>query len=89
MTGAFTPVIFLQLCSRYTYVRSGHEIVDIDAEFRVSFWNGGLTANYLSLCMDRGDILAFIAYLKVVTKRVSKTDDSVQELLKNGILLEY
>ena len=75
--------------SRYTYVRPGHEIVDIDAEFRVSFWNGGLTANYLSLCMDRGDILAFIAYLRVVTKRVSKTDDSVQELLKNGILLEY
>ena len=74
---------------RYTYVKPGHEIVDIDAEFRVFFWDGGLTANYLSLRMDREDITAFITYLNVITKRINKADDSVQLLLNNGILLEY
>ncbi len=75
--------------SRYTYVKPGCEIIDIDVEFRVSFWNGGLTANYLSLCMDRSDILVFITYLKTVTNQISKTDVSVQDMLKNGTLLEY
>ena len=74
---------------RYTYVKSGYEIVDVDAEFRVSFWNGGLTANYLSLRMDREDITAFITYLSVITKQINKADDAVQSLLKDGILLEY
>ena len=74
---------------QYVYVQPGHEIVDIDAEFKVTFWNGGLTANYLSLCMDREDILAFTMYLKVITNKISKTDESVQALLKKGILLEY
>ena len=74
---------------RYTYVKPGHEIVDINAEFKVCFWNGGLTDNYLSLCMDREDILAFIVYLKVITKQISKTETAVQALFKKGILLEY
>ena len=74
---------------RYTYVKPGCEIVDIDAELRVSFWNGGLTANYLSLNMDREDIIAFITYLRVITKRINKADDTVQLLLQNGVLVEY
>ena len=74
---------------RYTYVKPGHEIVDIDAEFRVFFWDGGLTANYLSLRMDREDITAFITYLSVITKQINKADDSVQSLIKDGNLLEY
>ena len=73
---------------QYMYVKPGYEIVDIDAEFRVSFWNDGLTANYLSLGMGREDIMAFIIYLRVITKRISKTDDNAQQLIKKGILLE-
>lgn len=74
---------------RYTYIKPGCEIVDIDAELKVCFWNGGLTANYMSLCMDREDILAFIIYLKIITKQISKANEFVQELLKKGTLLEY
>ena len=75
--------------SRYIYVRPGHENVDIDAELKVSFWNGYLTANYLSLCLNREDILDFITYLKVITNQISKTDEHVQVLLKKGSLMEY
>lgn len=73
---------------RFTYVKPGCEIVDINAEIRVSFWNAGLTANYLSLSMDEEDISAFIIYLKVITKRISKKDEDVHALLQKGILLE-
>lgn len=75
--------------SQYTYVRPGYEIVDINAEFKISFWNGGITENYLSLRMDREDINAFITYLRVITEQISKADASVQSLLNKGILLEY
>ena len=75
--------------SRYIYVRPGHENVDIDAELKVSFWNGYLTANYLSLCLAREDILDFITYLKVITNQISETDEHVQVLLKKGTLLKY
>ena len=74
--------------TQYSYVKPGNENLDIDAELRISFWNDGLTANYLSLNMDREDILSFITYFKIITKQISKADDTAQVLLKNGILLE-
>ncbi|MGM9612563.1 MAG: hypothetical protein ACI3XZ_03565 [Butyricicoccus sp.] len=86
---ALHPQKNLMQDSSYIYVRPGHEIVDIDAEFKVFFWDGCLTANYLSLCMDREDILDFITYLKVITNQISETDEHVQVLLKKETLLKY
>ena len=42
----------------YTYVAPGHEIQDIYAEWRIFFWNDGLTENFLSINLARDDITA-------------------------------
>lgn len=73
----------------HPYVAEVHEFVDIDAEFKVFFWDDVLTANYLSLCLDREDILAFVTYLKLVTKQINKDDPEAHALMKNGYILEY
>ena len=64
-------------------------VIYYEAEFQVFFWNDGLTDNYLSLHMYDDDIDAFIIYLKYVTRKISKTDPSLQKLLDCGILLKY
>lgn len=48
----------------YSYVAPGHEIQDIYMEWRIFFWNGGLTENFLTLTLDRGDITAFRDFLE-------------------------
>lgn len=73
----------------YTYVKPGYEIVDVSVDLQISFWDGGLTANYLSLAMDREEISLLVMYLKLVMGQLSKDDISVQEMLKNGSLLQY
>ena len=74
---------------RYTYVKPGCEIVDITAHMHISFWDGGLTANYLSLALDRDEILMFATYLKLIMGRINLDDLTVQEMLKKRILLKY
>ena len=53
----------------YTYVRPGYEILDIYLEWRVYFWNEGLTDNYLTVVFDRNDITMFRDYLRTVIKK--------------------
>ena len=48
---------------KYTYVAPGYEIQDIYVEWRIYFWNGGLTDNFLTITLDRGDIEAFRDFL--------------------------
>ena len=74
---------------KYTYVAPGHEIVDIDADLHIHFWNGGLTANYLSLCFERNDLECLMTYLQCVTHEISKNDIAVQELIKKDIIRLY
>ena len=50
----------------YTYIRPGYEIADIYMEWKIYFWNEGLTDNFLSLRFDRTEITAFRDYLKSV-----------------------
>ncbi len=71
------------------YVAPGHEIVDIDADIRVHLWNGGLTANYISLCLDREDIEALCSYLDLVTKQVEISHPSIKKLLDSDIIRIY
>lgn len=73
----------------YTYVKPGHEIVDVSVDLQISFWDGGLTANYLSLAMDREEILLLTKYLRLMMGQLSKDDIFVQGMLKNGSLLQY
>ena len=50
----------------YTYIRPGYEIADIYMEWKIYFWNEGLTDNFLSIRFDRTEITAFRDYLKSV-----------------------
>ncbi len=48
---------------KYTYIAPGHEIQDIYVEWRIFFWNEGLTSNYLTITLYRDDIILFRDYL--------------------------
>ena len=48
---------------QYLYVKPGHEIQDIYLEWRVYFWNRGLTKNYLSVTLYRSEIEDLRNYL--------------------------
>lgn len=50
----------------YTYVRPGYEIVDIYLEWRVYFWNEGLTDNFLTVTLGREEITALRDYLRSI-----------------------
>ncbi len=76
----------LTLDPNYTYVAPGHEIVDIDADIHVHLWNGGLTANYISLCFGREDIEALRSYLDLVTNQIQANDPSIKKLIDSDII---
>ena len=48
---------------KYTYIAPGHEIQDIYAEWRIYFWDDGLTDNFLTITLDREDITALRDFL--------------------------
>lgn len=83
-TFIFNPKKDLTKDPRYTFVRPGYEIEDIDTELKISFWNGGLTANYLSLRFYRKDLLDLRNYLLLATRKITETDKSIQEMIKSG-----
>lgn len=89
LTFILHPKRDLRMDTKYIYIAPGHEIVDIDADLHIYFWNGGLTANYLSLCFDRTDLEKLLVYLELITKKISKNSDEVQELIAADILREY
>ena len=53
----------------YPYVQPGYEIVDIYLEWRVYFWNEGLTDNYLTVTLGREEITMLRDYLRTVIKK--------------------
>lgn len=71
---------------RVTYIRPGCEIVDIDAEWRVTFWHDGLTANYLSVTLGRKDIEYLLLYLQLVIRAVDEGSPDVRRLQNAGII---
>lgn len=54
-------------------------------EWRIAFWNDGLTSNHLSLYLDRDDITALLTYLKIVSGRLSADAPEVNELIGKKI----
>lgn len=81
-----TPQRDLRLDPKTLYVKPGCEIVDIDVEWKVSFWHDGLTANYLSVSLDREDIENLLSYLRLVTGELIESDPKIQQLIRDGIL---
>lgn len=68
---------------------------DIDhafCELVINLWgsDGSLSANSLSVGLDKDDLMAMWTYLKYVTKQIQKDDPSIKELIDKGnILPEY
>lgn len=60
------PIKDLRTDPKYTYVAPGHEFQDIYAEWRVYFWDDGITENFLTVTMYRDDIVAFRDFLESV-----------------------
>lgn len=47
----------------YTYIQPGCEIQDAYLEWKIYFWNEGLTNNYLTVTLDRDNMVKFRDYL--------------------------
>lgn len=71
---------------RVLYVALGHEIVDIDAELHIHFWNDGLTANYLSLCFGRDELECLLFYLRYITNEIQNDDEMLQKLIADDVI---
>ena len=76
----------LRLDPKVLYVRPGCEIVDIDMEWKISFWHDGLTANYLPVTLDRTDIESLLLYLRLVMGEVKENAPEIKALMSKGII---
>ena len=52
--------------------RPGTEIADIYLEWKIYFWDDGLTDNHLTIVLDREEIRAFRNYLSEIIRRELK-----------------
>lgn len=86
LTFVLNPKKDLHNSGRYSYIAPGHEIEDINAYLQVHFWNGGLTANFISLCFDRSDLEKLLVYLRLTTNLITEQSPEVQALFEKDIL---
>lgn len=54
---------------KYIYIHPGYEIQDIHLEWKIFFWNGEITANYLTITLERDEIVKLRDYLSAVINR--------------------
>ena len=52
---------------KYIYVRPGCELQDIYLEWKIYFWDGGLTDNFLTVTLDREEIIKLRDYLAFIS----------------------
>ena len=71
---------------RILYVQQGHEIADISMKWKVFFWHDGLTANYLTVTLDRADIANLRNYLFLITGKYDEHTPEIMKMEKIGIL---
>ena len=86
LTFIFHPKCDLRNDPKYTYVAPGHEIVDIDMELSIAFWNEGLTSNRLIMTIERSDLEKLLCYLKLIMGTINETDKTVQALISDGTI---
>lgn len=68
------------------YVAPGHEIEDIHMEWRIAFWDDGLTENYLSVRLYRQDLELFKAYLYLVMGKNDMSSPEIINMINCGML---
>ncbi len=82
----FMPKEDLRNNPRILYIQPGQEIADISMEWKVYFWHDGLTANYLTVAMDREDIINLRNYLFYIVGKYDETTPEIVKMKENGIL---
>ena len=68
------------------WVKSGNEIRDIEMKLKVNLWNEGLTCNYFSTTFNKEEIEIFYLYLSLITNKISKDNDKINNLITEGII---
>jgi len=68
------------------YVASGQEIADIRVAWMISFWHEGLTQNFLSVSLDRGEIEDLKNYLLLVSGQIEPSHPAIGAMLERGAL---
>lgn len=82
----FHPKRDLRLDPKYTYVREGYEIADIYLEWKVFFWNEGLTDNYLRVVLDRQEMEYLRNYLWYIMGKLKFDSPEIKELVEKNML---
>lgn len=54
---------------KYKFAQSGYQIQDIYLEWNIFFWHEGLTDNYLTITLNRDDIVRLRDYLSAIMRR--------------------
>lgn len=57
-------------------------------EWTVTFWNEGLTDNYLSVTLDQGDMKILLVYLNYVMGKYVANDPEVEDLIKRDFITD-
>lgn len=78
----------LRVDPKYIYVREGCEIADIYMELTITFWNEGLTDNYLSVTLDREDMSILLVYLNYIIGKSKANSREVENLIQSGFLAD-
>lgn len=72
---------------KYLSVQPGHEIVDIYMDWRVYFWDDGLTDNFLSVTLGREEIQILLTYLQYVTWKIKSDSPEMVALMNSGYVV--
>lgn len=84
-TFRLSPKQDLRQNPRVTYIApTANPTVDISADWTVSFWHDGLTANYLSVALGREEISHLHNYLGLVLGRLSEAECAT--MVRDGVL---
>lgn len=60
-----------------------------EAKLRLYLWCGTITDNYFSLAISGENLKYFVTYLKLITRKLSKKDEIITDLLSKEIILDY
>ena len=73
---------------RISYVRPGYEIIDVDMQLIITFWNidKSLSENKMILCFNRDELEKLLCYLNLVTGVISENDLKVKRYINEGCL---
>jgi len=61
---------------------------EYDMELKVHLWNSGLTCNYFSMIFGKEHIKQLFLYFSLISRKITKEDPEIKELIAKGIINE-